>query len=125
MKKYGYVAALILMIGCGQKEKTQKKPENLLDKDEITKILIDLHLAEAEVSALNLKKDTSQYLYQQYQHHILNQHNTTDSIYYQSYDYYLAQPETFEKIYETVVDTLSSRRRQYEQDERKSREEAQ
>ena len=122
MKKYGYAAALVLLIGCGLGEKTQKKPENLLNKNKITRILIDLHLAEAEVSALNLTKDTSQYLYQQYQSHILNQYNTTDSIYYQSYDYYLEQPDIFEEIYETVVDTLSSRRRRYEQDERKSRE---
>lgn len=38
---------------------------------------------------------------------IMKKHNTVDSIFIQSHDYYAGQPEVMDKIYEGVIDNLS------------------
>ena len=69
--------------------------------------LIDLHLVEAQVQNLRLKKDSADYIFNVYEKHLLEKNELTDSLFIRSYNYYLQNPDQLEIIYEAVVDSIS------------------
>ena len=75
----------------------------------MTNYLIDLHIAEAAVQNLRLKGDTSMVVFAVKEKQLLLEHNITDSIFINSYNYYLANPIILEEIYSAVVDSISLR----------------
>ncbi len=82
----------------------------IMSEPEMVNYLIELHIAEAQVQNLRLKKDSSDKVFQIYEKHLLDKNGLTDSLFIKSYNYYLQEPEVLEKIYETVVDSISVRK---------------
>lgn len=72
--------------------------------------LIELHIAEAQVQNLRIKKDSSMYVFNIYEKHLLEKYQLNDSLFIRSYNHYLQNPEVLEKIYEAVVDSISVRK---------------
>ncbi len=72
--------------------------------------LIELHIAEAKVQNLRLKKDSSEYIFKVYEKHLLEKNGLSDSLFIRSYNYYLENPTELELIYEAVVDSISVRK---------------
>ena len=72
--------------------------------------LIELHIAEAKVQNLRLKKDSSDYVFNVYEKHLLKTNELTDSLFIRSYNYYLQNPAQLEIIYEAIVDSISVRK---------------
>jgi len=81
----------------------------LMPKEDMVNYLIDLHIAEAQVQNLRLKKDSSDYIFEVYENYLLDQNNITDTVFAYSYNYYLQHPIELEEIYEAVVDSISVR----------------
>ena len=81
----------------------------VMSKEAMVSYLIDLHIAEAQVQNLRLKKDSSEYIFEVYEKYLLDQNNITDTIFTISYNYYLQHPIELEEIYEVVVDSISVR----------------
>jgi hypothetical protein len=70
--------------------------------------LIDLHLAEAEMNYAEVRQaDSTEILFRNYEKHLTDKHGFTDSVYLQSYAYYLDHMELMDEIYEDVVDSLN------------------
>ena len=88
---------------------TEKIPEDVLTKEEMTTILIDMHLAEAKVSSLGLRKDSSDLLYEVMEKRILEKQEISEATYLRSYNYYLDNIKLMEDVYGRVVDSLSLR----------------
>ncbi len=95
-------------IACDRKEVT---PVGVLPKEKMVSIFIDMHIAESQISSLNLKRDSSKILFANYEQKVLEKHNVTDSLYKESYTYYLYNVNDMEKIYDAVIDSLSLRER--------------
>ncbi len=85
-------------------------PEGILPTDKMVSILTDIHELETKVANLKLTYDSSSLLYKQQQDSIFKKHQVTDSVYTESFDYYLQQVELLDEIYAAVVDSLSLRR---------------
>lgn len=96
-----------MLAGCAQKRSV---PEGILPTDKMVSILTDIHELETQVSNLKLTHDSSTLLYKQQQDSIFKKHQVTDSVYSESFDYYLQQVELLDEIYAAVVDSLSLRR---------------
>ncbi|GGK81570.1 hypothetical protein GCM10011405_31740 [Rufibacter glacialis] len=75
----------------------------------MARLMIDIHLAEAVIGRTIPNYDTSRVAYKQAHSLLLKRHAVSDSAFKHSYDYYLAHPEQFDKIYEVVLDSLSAR----------------
>jgi hypothetical protein len=90
---------------CGQ----ERLPKEVLGEEEMISFLIDLHLAEAGVQNLRLKADSSKEVFSVENKYLLMKHNITDSLFLNSYNYYLANPNKLEIIYSAVVDSISLR----------------
>ena len=68
------------------------------------------------------KTDSLEMIFRNYEKYLMDQHGFTDSVYLQSYEYYLDHMELMDEIYRDVVDSLSvmnsrEKARQLEEDE--------
>lgn len=73
----------------------------------MARVLLDIHLSEAQVNRAVHQYDTARMAFKYAQKEILKKHGVTDSAFRHSYDYYVQEPETLDKIYETVIDSLN------------------
>jgi hypothetical protein len=108
VKKIFLVLILFSFLACNRKDVT---PEGILPKEKMVSIFIDMHIVESQISSLNLKRDSSRLLFKHYEQKVLEKHNVNDSLYQESYNYYLYNVNDMEKIYDAVIDSLSLRER--------------
>lgn len=100
--------AAIILLSCNKKEDGEK-PDWLLEKDKMIGFLVDLHLTEAKLTKLGVKRDSTRKLFQAYEKQLFEKHQINDSIYYKSYNYYLEDVKEMKEIYVAVVDSLNVR----------------
>jgi hypothetical protein len=84
-------------------------PVNLIPKDTMSQLLIDIHLAEAKIALRGINPDTAQLLYEAQKRKIYKTHNITPERFQESFEYYSRNLEEFDKVYQVVVDSLSLR----------------
>jgi hypothetical protein len=102
---------IIFLIGTFACTKNKPAPEHLLSKEKMVSILIDVYIAEGKVNSLDVKTDSMSNLFAAYEKHIFQKHEVTDSIYRESYQWYLEDIIAMDQIYSAVVDSLSLRER--------------
>lgn len=101
------VLLIVTISACKPKEKSLPQPHLLLTEQQLTQILVDVHLAEG---VLNYKRnlglsfdENKNVLYNE----VFAQHGITSKILESNLLYYNDQPEIMEKIYEEVINHLS------------------
>ena len=93
---------------CTTDRTLSERPPRLLSHQEMVSFLIDLHLAESKMNYIEIgKTDSLEMIFRNYEKHLMQQHGFTDSVYLQSYRYYLDHMELMNEIYSDVVDSLS------------------
>ncbi len=95
-----------LLVACVSEE---EPPENLLPREDIVDVLIQVHLLEAKVDNFLSRKDSSQALYDHYEAILFERMQIDKAQYDATMQYYLNRPGDLNSIYETVVDSLSLR----------------
>ena len=80
-----------------------------MGKEQMVDFLIDVHLAEAGVQDLRLKKDSAAVVFAAQEKLLFKKHGITDSLYITSYNFYIEHPADLEEIYAAVIDSLSLR----------------
>ncbi|ANQ50349.2 DUF4296 domain-containing protein [Flammeovirga yaeyamensis] len=107
MKRILKVLALgLILVSCAPKEKAQA-PADLLSKDVMVKVLIDLYKAEATVSTQHLPKDEAMNAYVALQDDIYTNNNVDSAVFNKSYNFYLNhRVDEAAEIQKTVVETL-------------------
>ena len=110
MKKLIAACCFILLTGCVREEKI---PEDIMTKQEMIDFLIDLHIIEAKISLGRIPNDSIRLFFPVIEDSLYRKHNITDSLYKESYQYYLQHIRQMEDIYSAVVDSLSLRERIY------------
>lgn len=101
---------LALLAGCARPEEVAP-PAQLLPKEKMVSLLVQLHLLEARVEASRLPADSARALYQSQQKLVLWQNNVsiTDSVLQRSYRYYAINHKDMDEIYTAVIDSLQKR----------------
>ncbi len=97
---------MLTAVACGK----SSGPKEIMTDKQMVNYLIQLHIAEAEVQNLRLRKDSSETVFKIYEKHLLEKNSLTDSLFIDSYNYYLQNPAELELIYEAVVDSISVRK---------------
>ena len=118
-------AAIVFLVftsfGCYRDRTLSERPPQLLSQQEMVSFLIDLHLAEAKMNYIEVgKTDSLEMIFRNYEKYLMHQHGFTDSVYLQSYQYYLDHMKLMDDIYSDVVDSLnvmSSRQKAKQSDE--------
>ncbi|WP_167856689.1 DUF4296 domain-containing protein [Hymenobacter aquaticus] len=112
MKKLPICLGLILsalLAGC-QRPEEAVPPSNLLPKEKMIQMLVEVHLNESRVEAARLRADSSQALFNQLQKDMLWRHEVSDSTFWQSYRYYAVHEKDLDEMYGIVLDSLAMRK---------------
>lgn len=95
-----------LLLGACQKE---ERPEGVLSQEELAKLMVEIYLAEGRMSNLNIVKDSAMKYFIPFEEKLIAKHQISDSTIRVTYQYYISHPQELEKIYDSVIDTLSLR----------------
>jgi hypothetical protein len=88
-------------------EMSNNKYDNILSTEQMVSFLIDLHMTESNISSRNFNRDSSMKIFNTIDESLYRKHHTSDSIVQKSLYYYAQNPEVYDKIYESVIDSLS------------------
>ena len=91
---------ILLAVLFGDCSGKQEIPDGLLSKQEMTHIMIQIHLLEAKIGRLGLPSDSAKQVYMHFESELFRALAVDSSIFFKSYDYYSQEPEIFTKIYE-------------------------
>lgn len=113
MKKLSVILFILLFTIISCDEPVVPKPENLIKKNQMIEILVDIHLAEATYNKVRydstMKDMTSAHFY----YSILEKYQVPDSVFEQSFVFYASVPKDFEKMYREVMNELSRIEQEY------------
>ncbi|MBW8050195.1 MAG: DUF4296 domain-containing protein [Cytophagales bacterium] len=104
MKKLYCILITLLVFACVQQE---EPPANIISKEQMINILVDIHIAEAMVDEAHLSKDSSIAIFKDLA--IFKKHGIEKENFDESYNYYLRNINILDDIYTAVVDSLSVR----------------
>jgi hypothetical protein len=104
-KSFLLIASLLILISCNSKK--DEIPNGILTKDEMISILIDVQLADATVNLSNYGQANFPNDKQKLFALIYSKHKVSKKKFEDSFVYYTNHPETFEKIYDEVINGLS------------------
>jgi len=96
----------VLFGDCSGKEGT---PKGVLSRQQMTHLLIQVHLLETKVARLGLTPDSAEVVYQHFEKLILQRAGVDSATFAGSFEYYSANPRLFTKVYNAVVDSLLER----------------
>lgn len=99
-----FLAALAWIVSCGE-----DRPEGILSKEEMVRIMEELYIAEEKINHLALSRDSSRTVFSVMGEKVFENFAVTDSIFKRSFDYYMERPKDMELIYTALVDTLHLR----------------
>jgi hypothetical protein len=101
---------LALLTSCGIPEEVEP-PAQLLSKDELVGLLVQLHLLEARVESSRLSPDSARALFQQQKSEILRKNNVSekDSVLQRSFRFYAVNHKDMDEIYKVIIDSLERR----------------
>jgi len=105
VKKYVWVLMAFLLLGCENEE----IPSYILSSDKMTNVLMDIHIAEAKTIMRGLPPDSGKMLFRLYEDSVFKKHHITRAKFDSSYKYYTSHMDVFNKVYASVVDSLSLR----------------
>ena len=86
---------------------TNDTPKDLIEQEIMVDIMIDIHLAEAGIQDLRLRKDSAVKVFAAQEKYIFKKYGVSDSSFLRSYNFYLENPEMMEEMYTAVIDSLS------------------
>ena len=81
----------------------------LLNKEQMTKVLIYTHLLEADLEFAGIPSDSAKTIFAREEKQILEKAGVSEERFRKSYDFYLRNPQYMDIIYAAVVDSLSLR----------------
>lgn len=100
------IVILLLASACGRKK--EPVPEDLLDRATFTSLMLDIQLAEGLKSQYSRNKSFSTYHSREVYDEIFSRHNIAEGDFQKTYSWYQGRPDLMEKIYEQVLDSLST-----------------
>ncbi|KAA9327125.1 DUF4296 domain-containing protein [Hymenobacter busanensis] len=105
-------AFLLVLLGlfsqCGRPE-DPTPPANLLPRDKMVSMLIDVHLLESRVGAANLMQDSATALFDQQLQELYWRQEVSPEVFRASYEYYAIHDKDLEELYKVVIDSLEQR----------------
>ena len=102
-KKILLVLAIGLFYACSQ----DAPPKGLLSQDKIVEVLVDIHMAEGLASSLPIPFDSSRKIYPILEKEVFIKHEIPDSVFMESFEYYLRDAKEMEEIYSRTIDSLT------------------
>lgn len=104
MKKAFILFFLFAVMSCSTKN--ESVPPDLIPQDSMVSIMVDIHLAEASMPAMQIYGEKMNEVALEHYAHIYKLHHVTEEQFKTSHEYYIAHPDVYKDIYEQVVKSL-------------------
>ena len=75
--------------------------------EQVAVFLKDLYMLETKMKELKISKDSAKVVFAYYEDKLFEKHSMTDSLYRESFKYYMVDIQGLTKIYEIIADSLS------------------
>ncbi len=95
-------------------QKSDQADEKIMSRPEMVQALIEVHLLEARLSKLGVKKDSLMKIYNRFELAMFEDMGIEKDYYVRSFEYYMGQPYEMDAIYTIVVDSLNLREQKAE-----------
>ncbi|HYQ55941.1 MAG TPA: DUF4296 domain-containing protein [Draconibacterium sp.] len=107
MKKTLLILFALIFALSACEEDVMPKPEQLLKKNQMIEVLVDVHLAESYFNHFRSDSSMIELSSADFYYSVLDKYEIPDSVFEQSLVYYASFPKDFEKMYRTVMSKLS------------------
>lgn len=87
----------------------ERRPDEILSKAEMVRVMEELYIAEEKVNHLALSRDSARRVFDVMGAKIFQSAAISDTVFRKSFDYYMERPREMELIYTALVDTLQLR----------------
>lgn len=125
LKLLGLVVPILLLfmvVGCMSEESTTlQKPENLIDSETMKKVMLDIQLAESYTQQMKRDTSISKAPIEEYYQQIFALHETNFEDFKTSFEYYTHLPDSLQKMYEDMLNTVTKMESTYNIDKKKNR----
>jgi hypothetical protein len=105
VKKVFLILALFTCTFCSKKK--AENPKDLYSMEQVAVFLKDLYILQEQVKDLKLRDDSAKVVFTYYETKLYEKHNMNDSIYRESFKYYIDDVKGLTRIYEIIADSLS------------------
>ena len=105
MKKVFLILVICLCTFCAKKK--VENPKGLYSMEQVAGFLKDLYMLEAKVKDLKLPSDSSKVIFMHFEKKLFEKHNMNDSLYRESFKYFIDDIKGLTIIYEIIADSLS------------------
>ena len=84
-------------------------PDGVLSKEELADLMIEFYVAEGRLYTMGIQRDSAMKLFLPFEQSVMKDKKISDETLSKTYKYYLEHPIEFEKVYDSIIDTLSLR----------------
>jgi hypothetical protein len=84
-----------------------QNPKDLYSMEHVAVFLKDLYMLEQKIKELKLTSDSSKVIFEHYEKKLFEKHHMNDSLYRESFEYYMEDIKGLSRIYEIIADSLS------------------
>jgi len=105
VKKVFLILAIFACTFCTKKK--DKHPSGLYSEEQVAVFMKDIYLLQERIKDLTLDDDSSEVVFKYYEQQLFEKHNMDDSIYKESFKYYMDDVAGLSKVYEIIADSLS------------------
>ncbi|MCK9448936.1 MAG: DUF4296 domain-containing protein [Bacteroidales bacterium] len=112
---WGCIVLLLGLASCLSSPAKEHTPSVLLSQNQMTELLMDIHIAEA---ALNFKRNLGQAIHeekQQYFDAVFRNHGLTQELFEENLNYYNRFPDKMEVMYDSITKRLERMQSETEQ----------
>jgi hypothetical protein len=106
MKYFVIGAFIVTLFSCAAEE---QKPDYLLSEDKLVDVFTDFQIAEAIVRLGYHRTKDSMFYNDSLYNAVFRKHNISEAIFDSNFTYLTDHPKELERIFENVIDTLSSK----------------
>ncbi len=111
-KKLFLLAVLLIFTACGKDDVAI--PQDVLTKEQMVDLLIDIRIAEGMVGSVTMSEDSARAVFQAFEKRIFKEHQIDSVSYTRSHNFYLMHPNIYLEVTDAVLDSLKARNsRQY------------
>ncbi|HYG02068.1 MAG TPA: DUF4296 domain-containing protein [Chryseosolibacter sp.] len=110
---------VVIMLGVAACKQTEPPPPDILPKEKIVEVLIEVYIAEQKANRLGIPQDSALMVFQVMKKEILSAADVKEPLFETSFNYYFAHPPEMEQIYTAVVDSLQLREQRAPQSQKK------